>query len=69
MKLEQPKNGESHMHDLAASAVKAAPAVGANYWFWLTSHDINWYVAAATLVYIGLQSFYLIRNKGRRGVE
>lgn len=57
------------MSDLAASAVKAAPPVGANYWLWFQSHDINWYVAAATIVYIGLQAFYLIRNNGRRGVE
>jgi hypothetical protein len=41
------------MHDIAASAVKVAPPVGVNYWLWLTGHDINWYVAAATLVYIG----------------
>lgn len=51
------------MHDLAASAAKAAPPVGANYWFWLTNHDINWYVAAATIVYIGLQSYVLLRDK------
>ncbi|WP_070105622.1 hypothetical protein [Burkholderia plantarii] len=52
--------------DLASSAAKAAPAIGGNYWLWLTSHDINWWVALATLCYIGLQAYYLIRNKGRR---
>lgn len=54
------------MKDLAASAVKAAPPLGANWWFWVTGHDINWWVALATLIYIGLQSFYLVRNKGMR---
>jgi hypothetical protein len=51
------------MHDVAASAVKAAPPLGANYWFWFMNHDINWYVAAATIVYIGLQSYVLMRDK------
>lgn len=55
------------MNDLASSVVKAAPPIGANWWFWFMSHDINWYVALATLAYIGLQSYYLIRNKGRKG--
>jgi hypothetical protein len=66
MKRPQLKTGET-MKDIAASAVKAVPPIGANWWLWLQSHDINWYVAAATLVYIGLQSYYLIRNKGRKG--
>jgi hypothetical protein len=52
--------------EIIASAVKAAPAVGSNFWLWLTSHDINWYVALATLGYIGLQAGYLIKNKGKR---
>jgi hypothetical protein len=55
------------MSDFASSAAKAAPPIGVNFWLWLAGHDINWYVAAATLVYIGLQAFYLIRNKGKRG--
>ena len=54
------------LNDAAASLAKATPPVGANAFLLLTSHDINWYVAAATLVYIGLQSYYLIRNNGRR---
>lgn len=58
--------GELMKSDLATSAVKAAPAVGSNFWLWLTSHDINWYVALATLGYIGLQAYYLIKNKGKR---
>ena len=57
------------MNDLAASAVKAAPPIGANWWFWFTGHDINWWVALATIAYICLQAFYLIRNNGRRGSE
>ncbi|AOK32156.1 hypothetical protein WS67_21465 [Burkholderia singularis] len=55
--------------EIAASAVKVAPAVGSNFWLWLSSHDINWWVALATLGYIGLQAYYLIRNKGKRGGE
>ncbi|MEI5996838.1 hypothetical protein H3V53_06370 [Paraburkholderia bengalensis] len=57
------------MGDVASSVAKAAPPLGANWWLWLQSHDINWYVAAATIVYIGLQAFYLVRNNGRRGGE
>ncbi|WP_205169117.1 hypothetical protein [Burkholderia sp. LMG 13014] len=53
--------------DLAASVAKALPAVGSNFWLWLTNHDINWYVALATLCYVGLQAYYLIKNKGKRG--
>jgi hypothetical protein len=58
-------------NDIAASIVKAAPPTGTNLWLWLASHDINWWVAAATIGYIGLQVYYLIRNKGSRagGVE
>lgn len=49
--------------DIAASAVKVSPAVGANAWLWLTGHDINWYVAAATLAYVLLQGYVLVRDK------
>ncbi|MEB2499526.1 hypothetical protein [Burkholderia cenocepacia] len=48
------------------SAAKSTPPVCGTFWIWVTSRDINWWVAAATLAYIGLQAFYLIRNKGRR---
>ena len=58
--------GEQMKSDVVASAVKAAPAIGGNFWLWLTSHDINWYVALATLGYIGLQAYYLIKNKRKR---
>lgn len=58
--------GGSMKSEVVASAAKAAPAVGSNFWLWLTSHDINWYVALATLGYIGLQAYYLIKNKGKR---
>lgn len=62
-------NSGDQMKDITASAVKAVPPIGANWWLWLQGHDINWYVAAATIVYIGLQGFYLIRNNGQRGGE
>ncbi len=52
--------------EIIASAMKAAPAVGSNFWLWLSSHDINWYVALATLCYIGMQAYYLSKSKGRR---
>jgi len=55
------------MRDYTTCALKNAFPMGANYWLWLTSHDINWYVAAATIAYIGLQAFYLIKNKGMKG--
>lgn len=51
--------------DLAASAAKAMPVVGGNYWLWLSSHDINWWVAVATLAYIGA-SFVFALRKDRR---
>jgi hypothetical protein len=51
--------------DLAASVAKAAPALGGNFWLWLQSHDINWWVALLTAGYISLQAFYLIKNHGR----
>ncbi|HDR9027573.1 TPA: hypothetical protein QDB14_001754 [Burkholderia vietnamiensis] len=54
-------------NDLAASAAKAAPAVLGNFWLWLTSHDINWWVALLTAFYIVLQAYYLIKNNGRKG--
>jgi hypothetical protein len=31
---------------------------------WLTTHDINWWVAVATIAYIGLQAYYLIQEQG-----
>ncbi|CAG9262243.1 hypothetical protein [Paraburkholderia caribensis] len=51
--------------DLAASAVKGAPVAGGNFWIWLNGHDINWWVAVATLAYIGT-SFVLALRKDRR---
>lgn len=39
------------------------PPIGANFWIWLTSHDINWLVALATLIYISLQVYVLARDK------
>ncbi|WP_244122575.1 hypothetical protein [Burkholderia multivorans] len=42
--------------------------MGSNFWLWLTSHDINWWVAVATITYIGLQAYYLIKNKGKRAL-
>ncbi|KVE34286.1 hypothetical protein [Burkholderia sp. TSV86] len=51
--------------EVIASAMKTVPAVGSNFWLWLTSHDINWYVAVATLAYIGLQAYYLIKTNGK----
>ncbi|MBU9573490.1 glycoside hydrolase family protein [Burkholderia multivorans] len=35
---------------------------GSNFWLWLTSHDIDWWVAVATIAYIGPQAYYLIKN-------
>jgi hypothetical protein len=49
--------------DIASSVMKAGPPIGANFWLWLNSHDINWFVAVATLVYIGLQGYVLVRDK------
>ena len=57
------------MNDLAASVAKVAPPVGANYWLWLSSHDVNWWVAIFTIGYICLQAFFLIKNKGRKGSD
>lgn len=49
--------------DIASSVLKTGPAVGANFWLWLNSHDINWFVAMATLIYIALQGYVLVRDK------
>jgi hypothetical protein len=49
--------------DIASSVAKTAPPLGANFWIWLTSHDINWLVALATLIYISLQVYVLVRDK------
>lgn len=51
------------MKEIASSVAKATPPVGANFWIWLTSHDINWLVALATLIYISLQVYVLARDK------
>lgn len=55
-------------NDLTASAAKAMPVVGGNFWLWLSSHDINWWVAVATLGYIGA-SFIFAWRKDRRGAN
>lgn len=60
--------GDLMKSDLATSAAKVAPAVGSNFWLWLTGHDINWWVAVATIAYIGLQAYYLVKNKGKRAL-
>lgn len=63
-------------NEIAKSAIQAAPPVGVTgwqWWNWFAGHDLNWYLAAlvsvATLFYIGLQSFYLIRNNGKKVIE
>ena len=56
------------MKDVIASAAKSSPPVGANLWLWLSGHDINWWVAVATIAYIGLQAYYLVKNKGKRAL-
>lgn len=59
-------------NDIASSVAKATPAVGANFWLWLMSKDINWWVASATLLYVLLQVFVLVRDKvieRRRGKD
>lgn len=43
--------------------LKMTPPTAANFYIWLTSHDINWYVALATLIYISLQTYVIIRDK------
>lgn len=50
---------------LAASAVKGAPVAGGNFWIWLSSRDINWWVAVATLVYIGASFIFALRKDRR----
>jgi hypothetical protein len=59
--------------DVAKSVVQSAPPVGVSVWQWFGSHDLNWYLAAlvsvATLFYIGLQSFYLVRNNGKKVIN
>lgn len=63
-------------NDLSKIVVQSAPPIGATgfqWWHWFVSHDLNWYLAAlvsvATLFYIGLQSYYLIRNNGKKVIE
>jgi hypothetical protein len=63
-------------NDIAKAAVQSAPPLGATgfqWWQWLNSHDLNWYLAAlvsfATLFYIALQSYYLIKNNGKKVIE
>lgn len=60
--------GDSMKNDLATSVAKVAPAAGSNFWLWLTGHDINWWVAVATIAYIGLRACYLIKNKSKRAL-
>lgn len=50
-------------NEAVTSVVKATPPVASNFWIWLQTHDINWWVAAATLVYVGLQVYVLVRDK------
>ena len=47
----------------AGDFLKMAPPTAANFYIWLTSHDINWYVALATLLYVSLQIYVIARDK------
>lgn len=58
-------------NEITKSVAQSALPAGVNgwqWWNWISGHDLNWYLAAlvsvATLFFIGLQSYYLIRNKG-----
>ncbi|MDR5771012.1 MULTISPECIES: hypothetical protein [unclassified Caballeronia] len=51
--------------EFVASAAKCAPVAGGNMWLWLGKHDINWWVAVATLAYISA-SFVFAWRKDRR---
>ncbi len=50
-------------NDVLASVAKVTPPVAYNGWTWFVTHDINWFVALATLVYISLQVYVLVRDK------
>lgn len=55
--------------DIVAASVKAAPPVavtGAHQLFHLSLND---WVAIATLIYIILQAFFLVRNEMRKRKE
>ncbi|MDR5756510.1 hypothetical protein [Caballeronia sp. LZ035] len=52
-------------NDMAASAATTAPAMGWNFWLWLSDHDINWWVAVATLAYIGASFAFALRKDQR----
>lgn len=56
-------------NDTAASIAKVSPPVGANFFLWLSTHDINWWVAVATLIYVGLQVYVMVRDKIIRNGE
>jgi hypothetical protein len=60
-------------NDIAKAAAQSIPPVSVNgwqWWNWMAGHDLNWYLAVmvsvATLFWIGLQSYYLIRNNGKK---
>ncbi|KUY54292.1 hypothetical protein [Burkholderia sp. RF2-non_BP3] len=54
--------------DLAASAAKVAHTVGCNFWLWLIIHSVNRWVAVATIAYVGLQAYYVVKNSGKRAL-
>lgn len=55
---------------ISKSVSQAAPPIGVNMWQWFGAHDLNWYlsslVSIATILYIGMQVYYLRRNNGKK---
>ncbi|WP_257127745.1 MULTISPECIES: hypothetical protein [unclassified Burkholderia] len=43
-----------------------AHTVGCNFWLWLIIHSVNRWVAVATIAYVGLQAYYVVKSSGKR---
>lgn len=56
----------SQKQQAVMDALKAIPAVGVTAWDALASAPVEKWVSAATLVYVVLQMFYLVRDRRRK---
>lgn len=52
--------------EIAAAATRAAPPVAVTGTQWIFDLTLNQWVQVATLAYIVLQAFFLIRNEMRK---
>lgn len=53
--------------ELQKELVKSAPPVAVTAWHYLLDLPVEKWVSVVTLIYVGLQAFFLVRDRMKKG--